>query len=564
MTKARSGVVGNKISPSRVAVGAAGELAARGAWEEAYQKLAIDDGTTQLSGNDLEALATAAYMTGREEKYADILARAFEAFSAEGIPLRAARAAFWIGLTLMFRGEMGRGSGWLARCEGIVKEQGTNCAERGYVLLPRVEGAFAAGDIAEAERLASEALKIGEQCGDPDLTEMARHLIGRARIVSGAMHEGIALLDETMLAAAERQLSPIATGLIYCSVIEAYQKFQVLDRAREWTEALTTWCAEQPQLVAFTGRCLIHRSEILTFDGKWSHAVEEASAACQRLKSAPNEHHAGPAYYQKGEVMRLSGRFDEADESFRAASRLGFDPQPGLALMSLRQGRLAAAWAGIRRSLVAVNSLPERMRLLPATVEIALAAGAMDQAEQYYLELEELVRKYSSDASLASAAEARGDLRRAQGDVVAALQDYERAAVLWRKLGAPYQLARVRLKKGRVCDALGDCNGARAEVEAARDGFRGLGAEPDRRAADAVLRQIDPREPALLTPRQAEVLRHVARGLTNREIASKLKLSERTVDRHVSDILTRIDAPSRAAAVAIALSAGLIDGPRSG
>ena len=548
----------NSSRVDKYALDKAANFAKQGAWEEAYQAYALADHGASLDAGHLDAFATAAYMSGREPEYAAILERAFQAYSNEGLPKQAARAAFWNGLTSIFRGEHGRGSGWLARSAGIVQGLSPDCAERGYILLPQVEGAFAAGDLAKADRIASQAMQIGERCGDADLTELARHLVGRARIAAGAMRDGITMLDQTMLAATQRQLSPIVTGLLYCSVIEAYQRFVVLDRAREWTHALTDWCGEQPELVAFTGRCLVHRSEILLFDGKWPEAAIEASAACLKFGADTQSRHAGTAHYQKGEVLRLSGRFDEADASYRAASALGVNPQPGLALMSLSQGQMASAWAGIRRGLAGVTAAPARMRLLPAAVEIALAAGEIDQAEALCAEMDELIAAFGSDASIASAAEAWGDLHLARGMIDTALQDYEKAAALWQQLEAPYQLARARLKKGRVCNVLGDEFGARSDAEAARDGFRALGAEPDRRAAEAVLRQLDPKEPALLTPRQTEVLRYVVRGLTNREIAAQLDLSERTVDRHVSDILVRIDAPTRAAASAFAVGHGLI------
>ncbi|HSM40212.1 MAG TPA: helix-turn-helix transcriptional regulator [Afifellaceae bacterium] len=416
---------GNKAGGNQAAetVEVAGELARSGAWDAAYRRLAAVDDVATLDGDALEAFATCAYMCGREDDFVDLLSRAFDAFSAADAPMRAARTAFWIGLTLMFRGEMGRGGGWLSRCERLVDDHGGACAESGYVLLPQVEGALSAGDTAAAERLASQALEIGERHGDNDLAELARHLVGRARIAAGAMNEGLACLDETMLAATERRLAPIVTGLVYCSVIAVCQQYQIFRRAREWTLALSDWCDAQPEMVAFTGRCMIHRSEILILEGRWREAADEAGSACRRLTSGASGHRAGPAYYQEGEILRLNGRFDEADERYRAASRLGFDPQPGLALMRLSQGELTSAGAAIRRSLAAAGDVPARLRLLPAAVEIALAAGDTEAAEEYCGELAEFVQRYASDAAEAASAEARGDLHLARGDAGDALKD---------------------------------------------------------------------------------------------------------------------------------------------
>jgi RNA polymerase sigma factor (sigma-70 family) len=536
----------------------------RGMWSAAFDLMSGLDARYQLNGHALETFAIAAYMIGRESTFLELLERAFGAFGAGARPLRAARVAFWIGLTLMFRGEYGRGSGWLVRSERLVGEHEFDCAEQGYILLPRVESSLAKGDLSAADHYASEAVRIGEQFGDEDLLALGRHFKGRIQIESGNTPNGLILLDETMIAVAGGRLSPIVTGLIYCSVIEICQNYQIQKRAKEWTDALTGWCGKQPELVAFTGRCLIHRSEILIFDGKWTEAFAEAGAACRRLLAGPVEHHAGPAYYQEGEVLRLSGRFDEADASYRSASRLGFDPQPGLALMRLRQGKSQAALSSIKRTLASIRDPIGRMRLIPAAVEIMLVNGDVETARKLCDELSGLAAHHVSEAVEAASAEAIGDMSFAEGNFEGALLSYNRVAELWRDLHAPYRLARLRLKVGQTCLAFGDNEGAGRELEAARDVFDKLGAEPDRKAAEALLRSLRHVLEGILTPRQTEILQLVAEGLTNREIAQRLGLSERTVDRHVSDTLTRINVPTRAAATAFAISHGLIILPPSG
>ena len=530
----------------------------RGMWSAAFDLMSGLDARHKLNGHALQSFATAAYMIGRESTFLELLERAFEAFCAGTEPLKAARSAFWIGLTLMFRGEYGRGNGWLVRSERLVDEFGNDCVEKGYILLPRVESSLASSDLAAADHYASEAVRIGAQFGDEDLQALGRHFKGRIQIETGNTSDGLILLDETMIAVTDGRLSPIVTGLIYCSVIEICQNYQIQNRAKEWTEALSGWCGKQPELVAFTGRCLIHRSEILIFDGKWTEAIAEAGAACRRLLAGPVEHHAGPAYYQEGEVLRLSGRYDEADESYRSASRLGFDPQPGLALMRLRQGKSQAALSSIKRTLASVRNPVGRMRLLPSAVEIMLATGDIETARKLCEELSGLAARHVSDAVEAASAEAIGDLSFAEGNLEGALPNYARAAELWRDLHAPYRLSRLRLKIGQTCAALGDSEGAGREIEAASDVFGKLGAEPDRKVAEELLRSLRQGVEGLLTPRQTEILQLVAEGLTNREIAQRLGLSERTVDRHVSDTLTRIDVPTRAAATAFAISHGLI------
>lgn len=533
-----------------------------GKWEAVFARMSgADEAGAIIGGDTLRDHATAAYMTGREDTYFDLMDRAFASYVEAGATHNAARTAFWIGLTLMFRGEVGRGGGWLARAGHLVESNDSDSAEVGYLLLPRVEMNFGAGDNNSALDLAEEALAIGERNHDEDLAAMARHLVGRAQLALGDVEEGLSALDETMVATVEGRLSPIVTGLIYCSVIEACQRYQIVRRASEWTEALSYWCKKQPELVAFTGRCLIHRSEILLFAGRWPEAGVEADAAIRRLAEGPAAYQAAPAYYQQGDLYRLQGEFDAADTSYRTASALGFDPQPGLSLMRLRQGNSHSAAAAIRRALAANDAPNRRMHLLEAAFEIALECGNPEDARSHFHEMEALAQAHPSDAANATLAAMQGNLAAEDGAPERAVKCYTQAADIWRDLACPYQIARVRLRSAWSFAAMGDVEGAAAEASAARDGFAALGAEPDRRDAEAFLRKHAPGARTVLTRRQLQVLNLISRGLTNREIAERLGLSERTVDRHVSDILTRINVPTRAAAAVFAVSSGLVDKP---
>lgn len=532
-----------------------------GEWLTAFELLRSADETNGLDGPALERCATAAYMIGREEAFADLMQRAFYAHCEAKAKLRAARVAFWLGLTLMFRGDFGQGSGWLARAERLVDEHGADCVERGYVLLPRIEQSLANGDLAEAERLSADAVTVGSRFADEDLLAIARHLLGRCKLLAGWMTDGLSLLDEAMVAVTTARVSPMVTGLIYCSVIDICQTFLIYQRAKEWTDALSGWCASQPELVSFTDRCLIHRSEILIFEGKWEAAIAEAARASRHQESLAR-HRAAPAFYLEGEVHRLSGRFAAAEKSYRTANQLGYDPQPGLALMRLEQGDPQSATSAIERSLSERRDDLGRMRLLPAAIEIALGAGDIGAAQEHCAELTRLSHSFPSTLVEAMLWEATGDVKFAIADPGAALPEFRRSAEIWRTLRIPYRLARVRLKTGRACAALGDAEGARAEMEAARDSFVELGAAPDVKSVEAAMRGLGKTgEGGLLTPRQTEVLALIAQGLTNRDIAERLGLSRRTIDRHVGDILTRTGVPTRAAATAYALSRGLIGPP---
>ena len=540
------------------------DLMRRGEWEQAVSAIERLDRDYALGAPALESLALASYMSGHDDAYAEATARAHELWVAEGALPNAARCAFWVGLTSIFRGEHGKGSGWLSRAERLLERHPAECVEAGYILLPRCEFHLGEGRPERALNVASDAAAIGERFGDPDLSSIARHLAGRARLAMGDLPEGLSDLDEVMISAIEGRLSPIVTGLLYCSVIDVCQTYQILDRASEWTEALSDWCRRQPQLVAFTGRCLIHRSEILMFEGRWADAAAEAGSACQRLADGPSAVRAGQANYYLGELDRLHGRIDSAEARFRDAAALGFDPQPGLALMRLRQGRTREAGAAIRRALAAAGEKPAQRGLLSAAIDIFLATGETDAARACASRLAGLAGANPTGATGAAAAEAAGSLAMSEGDCAAALAEFSRAVGLWRDLGSPYRVAAVRLKTANACAAILDIEGARAEARAAADAFAALGAEPDRQEAEALHGRLGSGGKGLLTGRQIEVLELVARGLTNREIAGALDLSERTVDRHVSDILTRMDVPTRAAAAAFAVASGLISPGGSG
>ena len=325
------------------------ECYAQRQWADAYESLSRADQAAPLAGNDLELLALAAYLVGRDENYLSTLERAHQAYLDAGEPVRAVRCAFWLGMRLLFRGETGRATGWLARAQRLLERETLECPERGYLLLPVVEQQIDADDCDAAYATAASAAEIGEACGDADLIACARHQQGRIRLQQGQVEQGLALLDEVMVAVTAAELSPLVTGLMYCSVIRACQEVYAFGRAGEWTAALARWCAEQPDMVAFTGVCRVHRAEIMQLHGAWQDALEEAQRARERSQGI-DQPAAAAAFYQQAEVHRLRGEFAAAEEAYRSAGHWGFDPQPGLALMRMAQGHHDAAAAAIRRS----------------------------------------------------------------------------------------------------------------------------------------------------------------------------------------------------------------------
>lgn len=521
----------------------------RRAWADAYASLSLADRTSPLGRDDLELLATAAYLTGRDLEHRKVLERAHHADVDAGDYVRAGRSAFWLGLTAMFGGDIALATGWFSRARRLLESR--ECAEQGYLLLPEAEQYLAAGSGEDAHRAASSAAAIGIRHGDADLTACARHLQGRALVQQRQIKAGLALLDEAMLAAISGELSPIMTGLIYCSVIETCQQVYAMSRAREWTSALSRWCEQQPEMVAFSGTCLVRRAEIMQLQGDWPDAMTEATRACERSEQA-NRKPPGAALYQQAEIHRLRGESAPAEEMYHSASLRGCEPQPGLALLRLAQGRTNAACAAIRRVVNATTDPFQRTRLLPAYIEIMLAAGDVPEAHSACRELEELAATIDADAVRAMAAHNRGAVELAEGNARAAVAPLRRAFETWEKVEAPHEAARARMLLGLACRSLGDEEAAGLELAAARAVFQQLGATPDLARLDAVGKSTASTHRPELTTRELQVLRLIAAGMTNKAIAVRLSVSERTIDRHVSNILTKLAVPSRAAATAYA------------
>jgi DNA-binding CsgD family transcriptional regulator len=519
-------------------------------WTETYEALTRADRAAPLDARDLERLATAAYMLGRDAEYFRGLERAHQAHLDAREELRAARCAFWIGLHLTLGGRTAAATGWLGRARRLVDREGQDCVERGYLLIPEMFRREAVGDLEAAARVAAEAAAIGERFGDPDLFALCVQSQGGFLVALGRAADGLALLDEAMVAVTTGELSPIASGLVYCGVILGCQAAYEPRRAHEWTSALKQWCEQQPDMVAFTGRCLTHRAEIMLLHGAWPEALEEARRAGRRsTEGAPAR---GEAAYVAGEVLRRQGETAAAEAAYREASRAGREPQPGLALLRLANGDAEAAAAALRRALGETADRSRRAALLPAEVEIQLARGSAEAARDACGELARIAEGQGSAMLDAMAAFARGTVELAGGDAREALGSLRHAARLWQQLEAPYEAARARALVGSACRALGDGDTAAFELEAARGVLAGLGAAPELARVEGL---VGSRPDAHgLTAREQEVLRLVAAGKSNREIAAALVLSEHTVARHLQNIFAKLGVSSRTAASAVAWS----------
>ncbi len=531
-------------------------------WRAAFDQLAQADRESALSAADLERLGNAAYLAGKDDEAIAAWTRAHNAFVEQGECLRAARLGFWLSLCLMLSGNGAQSGGWLSRTQRLLSERQGECAEHGLMLV--ISGLFSMfkGDGAKACSQFEQATSLGKRFADPDLLAVSVLSHGQALIQMQRIDEGAALLDEAMIAVTSGQVTPIMAGIIYCAVILTCERVYDLHRAHEWTVALDRWCGAQPELVAFRGQCLVHRSEVLQFKGDWTAALAEAKRACELL-AGRSERLAGRAVYQQAELHRLAGSLERAEEAYREAGARGFEPQPGVSLLRLAQGDLKAAAASIRRVASEAGSEQgpgagvRRMKVLGPLVEILLATDELERARAAADELARIAAKMQAPFLKATAAQTNGAVLLADGQPEQALAALREAWTIWQQLEAPFESARARVLIGRACGQLGDTVTAEMHLEAAAAVFERLGAASElaRLRVGATPRGGAAAE---LSGRERQVLASVATGKTNRQIAADLGISEHTVARHISNIFNKIGVTSRTAASAYAFENDLV------
>jgi DNA-binding CsgD family transcriptional regulator len=539
-------------------------------WAEAFRQLSAADGLAPLGGNDLELLATSAFLAGHDDVSLDAWTRAYHDSCRDGKAPRAARCAFWMILQLLSSGEWARANGWLATARRLLEDGQHDCGERGLLSVIVSRAQLKDGNDAAAHDAAAEAIAMTDRFNDPDLKAFGCLAQGLVHVKRGEAVAAAALFDEAMVTVTTGDVSPIAIGVVYCAVIEACYEVLDLRRAREWTAVLAQWCGTQPDLVPFRGHCLVHRAETMRLGGAWLSAMNEAAHACKRAtESAGREgslrsgqplrgYPAGAAFYELAEICRVRGKFAEAEEAYRQASLHGRSPEPGLALLRATEGRTDTAVTAIRRVLDQPQKRWTRANVLAAAVEILARAGDLAAARAAAEELTAMARAIDAPFLRAHAAQARGTVLLAECEPRAALTELRIAWMAWQELEIPYEGARVRVMIGLAYRALDDEDAAAMEFDAARHVFLRLDAVPDLMRVDELFAVSPDATTPHLTARELQIIRLLASGRTNRSIARQLTISQRTVDRHVSNILTKLNLPSRSAATAYAYQHNLV------
>jgi len=480
---------------------AARNAVARSAWREAYEAYSGVE-KQDLSPEDLESFADAAWWNGKLDEAIGLRERSYTQYSAAGDKLGAARLALALSWDHEGRGAFSVSQGWFATAERLLAGL-PEAPEHGRLLLTQALGAmFAEGNLAVAVEYFDRAYELAERVGNRDVQILALSGKGRSYIKAGEVERGLALLDEATASATCGELQPFSTGLVYCITISSCQDLGDYRRAAEWTEAANRWC-DRLDVSGFPGACRIHRAEAMRLRGDWPGAEAQAIAACEELHDFDRSITAG-GYYEVGEIRLRRGDFAGAEEAYRTSDELGRDPQPGLALLRLAEGKVDAAVAGVTRSLADVQDPLSRLRRLPAQVEIAIAAGDLKTARAAAEELEGIVDSYKIGDRRAAAFDAKvhvalGQIELAEKDWEGAAASFRKARDEWQRVGAPYETAQARMMLGVALRRRGDEHGGAVELEGALAAFEKLGAKLDEERAKELLGRLETRRTFLFT-----------------------------------------------------------------
>ena len=539
----------------------------RHAWEEALARLSAADALAPLGGEDLVRLAYAHFWTGSIDSYLDVMARAFRAFVSVGDDAQAAWAALMLQWDYLSKPAKSLANGWYRRAARIL-ETCPECIAHGYFAQARIWEMLEARNLDAALEHAREVTTIGTRLGDRDLEVLGLQRQAQVLVAQGDLTRGLALLDEAVVAALSGEVGTVITAVIYCAAIVLSRDLGDYERAAEWSSAAIRWC-EREGCTGFPGLCRVYNAQIAARRGGWRHAQLELERACEELQKFGAMAMAAVGFYELGEIHRQMGALAEAEEAYARACEFGAEPEPGLSLLRLARGDGAAAAASINRAVSAIGTQEQPCanllacaRLLPAQIEIALAGGDVATARRAAEQLEEIVPAAPSKLLQAQVHCARAALALARRDLETALLEANRGRKLWHEIDIPYESARARVLAAAVHGELGDREAQEFELKLATTTFERLGVR-----AEGIVALLEPHPKARplaeadalqLTVRELEILRLVARGLTDVEIAERLYLSPHTVHRHLANIRSKTHQPSRAAVVAQATRMGIL------
>jgi len=502
-------------------------------------------GAERLTADDLAAYADAMWWLGRVEENLRLEAAACEAFLADSQPAGAAWAAMLLGVFHMGRGDVPQATGWIGRA-GRLLEGTPECPAHGLLIqVTEVELSLQAGQPTAAVDAARRMQALGIRIDEPGVVLLGVNCEGRALIRAGQVVDGLALLDEAMVAALDSRIGPFMAGSLYCHTIAACHEVADLRRMTRWTDLTEDWLSTLPAVGVFGGLCAVHRAQLHSLRGAWEEAERSALQVVTDL-DAMRVDYAAEAWYVVGEARRLRGD-PTAAEAYDEAHARGRDPQPGRALLQLQGGDAAGAATSVRTAVTAVGDDPlRRAPLCAAAVEIAVAAGRLEDARAAASELVETAAMYATSGLEAMAAAARGAVLLAEGRAEEALPLLRDACRRWHELGAAYDAAGTCALLAQAYQSLGDEASAAAEAAQADATYVRLGAH-----------RPAPTPPDGLSRRECEVLALVADGRSNREIGETLFISDRTVARHLTNIFHKIGVTSRTQAARYAIDHGL-------
>jgi len=489
----------------------------------AYDDLVELRRSGSLDAEGLYALGDAAWWLGMIRETLDVCEECHQRFVAEGRIDRAAMVALETGFHWMMRGEPEVASGWVSRGRRLLEGHPLT-ASHGMLIWIDAQDRFMAGDVEGALSGAAELQKLAGELDEPALGCFGLALQGAITIRSGDVARGLELMDEAMLPVLAGRIAPGEAGNLYCQMIAACTDLADVARARRWTETTERWCEQFASAVMFEGICRVHRAQLRRVQGDLDGAERAAAEACAELAEL-NVEAVGEGHYEIGEARRLRGDHAGAATAYDAALSLGRVPEPGRSLLLLAEERHDEADASIRAALAEQGDPFQRARLLAAQVQIACARGDYGVADAATTELDAIARTYGSPGFRAWADIARGAVLVGSGAPDAAVPPLRSALATCRAMGATY-----------------DEGVARGLLEQA--------VRPPHPST--------PDPPGGLTAREWEILSAVAEGLTNRQVAARLVISEKTVARHLANVFAKIGVSSRTAAAAWAHQEGAL------